>query len=81
MAGPQVTATKVAGVHRSARSTVCVQLPPPAPMYNIEQGCQSAQTRVYNDLKCRGRRVLQQFPFAGRERSITRRLGQTTPAF
>ena len=40
MAGPQVTATKVAGVHRSARSTVCVQLPRPAPMYNIEQGCQ-----------------------------------------
>ena len=31
MAGPQVTATKVAGVHRSARSTVCVQLPQPAP--------------------------------------------------
>ena len=25
MAGPQVTATKVAGVHRSARSTVCVR--------------------------------------------------------
>ena len=40
MAGPQVTATKVAGVHRSARSTVCVGLPQPAPMYNIEQGCQ-----------------------------------------
>ena len=31
MAGPQVTATKVAGIHRSARSTVCVQLPQPAP--------------------------------------------------
>ena len=49
MAGPQVTATKVAGVHRSARSTVCVGLPQPALMYNIEQGCQSAHTRVYND--------------------------------
>ena len=30
MTGPQVTATKVAGVHRSARSTVCVGLPQPA---------------------------------------------------
>ena len=49
MAGPQVAATKVAGVHRSARSTVCVQLPRPGPMYKIEQGCQSALTRVYND--------------------------------
>ena len=27
MAGLQVTATKVAGVHRSVRSTVCVGLP------------------------------------------------------
>ena len=77
MAGPQVTATKVAGVHRSARSTVCVQLPRPAPMYNIEQGCPHKRACTTT----RNWRVLQQFPFAGRERSITRRLGQTTPAF